>query len=92
MVAALYPAERNSERMSSYPHYTTVQTLISDDIEFPMTLKNIGKRLNNVLMSMVSRNRRFFRCDLRITKGRSMSIYYTCNIREMTISHWSISH
>jgi len=40
--------------MSSYPHYTTVLTLISDDIEFPMTLKNIGKfeRLNNVSINV----------------------------------------
>jgi len=41
MVAALYSAEKNSERMSSYPHYTTVLTF--NDIKFPMTLKNIGK-------------------------------------------------
>jgi len=47
-VATLYPAERNSERESSYSHYTTV--LNFNDIEFPMTLKNIGKfeHLNNV--------------------------------------------
>jgi len=32
--------EKNSERKSSYPHYTTILNI---DIEIPMTLKNIGK-------------------------------------------------
>jgi len=41
VVAALHPAERNSERESSYPHYSTVLNL--KDIEFPMTLNQIKK-------------------------------------------------
>jgi len=41
VVAALHPAERNSERESSYPHYTSVLNL--KDIEFPMTLTQIKK-------------------------------------------------
>ncbi|XP_070155838.1 uncharacterized protein [Polyergus mexicanus] len=41
VVAALYPAERNAERESLYPHYTTVLNL--QDIEFPMTLSQIKK-------------------------------------------------
>ncbi|XP_070155861.1 uncharacterized protein [Polyergus mexicanus] len=41
VVAALHPAERNAERESSYPHYTTVLNL--QDIEFPMTLSQIKK-------------------------------------------------
>ncbi|KYQ53663.1 hypothetical protein ALC60_04182, partial [Trachymyrmex zeteki] len=46
VVAALYPAERNVDRESSYPHYTSVLNLAG--IEFPMTLKDIPKfeRLN----------------------------------------------
>ena len=52
VVAALYPAERNADRESSYPHYTTVLNLAS--IEFPMTLKNIHKfeRLNAVSINV----------------------------------------
>jgi len=44
--------ERNSERKSSYPHYTTILNIY--DIEIPMTLKNIGKfkRLNNVSINI----------------------------------------
>ncbi|RLU25273.1 hypothetical protein DMN91_003366 [Ooceraea biroi] len=52
VVAALYPAERNTERESSYPHYTTVLNL--QGIEFPVTLKNIAKfeRLNNISINV----------------------------------------
>ncbi|KYN22020.1 hypothetical protein ALC57_05591 [Trachymyrmex cornetzi] len=41
VVAALYPAERNVNRKSSYPDYTTVLKL--EGIEFPVTLKQITK-------------------------------------------------
>ncbi|XP_070156745.1 uncharacterized protein [Polyergus mexicanus] len=41
VVAALYPAERNADRESSYPHYTTVLNL--QDIEFPVTVNQIKK-------------------------------------------------
>ncbi|KYN30393.1 hypothetical protein ALC56_15320 [Trachymyrmex septentrionalis] len=52
VVAALYPAERNADRESSYPHYTTV--LILAGIEFLMTLKDISKfeRLNAVSINV----------------------------------------
>ncbi|XP_024889854.1 uncharacterized protein LOC112466153 isoform X1 [Temnothorax curvispinosus] len=52
VVAALYPAERNSERESSYRHYTTVLNL--QGIEFPMTLKQIIKfeRLNDISINV----------------------------------------
>jgi len=84
VVAALYSAERKSERKSLYPHYTMI--LNFDDIEFPMTLKNIRKfeRLNNMSINFYDIDRKVFRCDLRITRRRSMSIYYTCKIRETT--------
>ncbi|XP_077270171.1 uncharacterized protein LOC143901620 [Temnothorax americanus] len=44
VVAALHPAERHSERESSYPHYSRILDL--RDIEFPMTLSQI-KRFEN---------------------------------------------
>ncbi|XP_070155824.1 uncharacterized protein [Polyergus mexicanus] len=51
VVAALHPAERNAERESSYPHYTTVLNL--QDIEFPMTLSQIKKfELHNISINV----------------------------------------
>jgi len=52
MVAALHPAERNSERKSSYPHYSTVLNL--KDIEFPMTLNQVKKfeHQNNISINV----------------------------------------
>ncbi|KYN10054.1 hypothetical protein ALC57_17743, partial [Trachymyrmex cornetzi] len=52
VVAALYPAERNADRESSYPHYTTV--LNFQNIEFPITLKDVTKfeRLNDVSINV----------------------------------------
>ncbi|EZA46672.1 hypothetical protein X777_03599 [Ooceraea biroi] len=41
VIATLYPAERHTERQSSYPHYTTVLNL--KGIEFPVSLKQIKK-------------------------------------------------
>ena len=57
VVAALYSTERNVNRNSSYPHYTTVLNLAS--IEFPMTLKDIPKfeRLECVLCKMENSNK-----------------------------------
>ncbi|XP_025163394.1 uncharacterized protein LOC112590594 [Harpegnathos saltator] len=52
VVAALYPAERNGDRESSYPHYTKIFNL--QDIEFPMTFKQITKfeQLNNISINV----------------------------------------
>jgi len=52
VVAALHPAERKSERESSYPHYTSVLNL--KDIEFPMTLAQIKKfeNLNDISINV----------------------------------------
>ncbi|XP_036144602.1 uncharacterized protein LOC118646237 [Monomorium pharaonis] len=52
VIAALYPAEKHSERMTSYPHYTKI--LNFDDIEFPIALKDIEKfeRLNDISVNV----------------------------------------
>ncbi|KAL6417010.1 hypothetical protein ACFW04_011091 [Cataglyphis niger] len=52
VVAALYPVERNAERESSYPHYTTVLNL--QDIEFPVTVNQIKKfeRANDISINV----------------------------------------
>jgi len=82
VVAALYPAERNTERESSYPHYTTVLNL--KDIVFPMTLnKNKSLKTSTISLSIYTASRsrkksRFFRYSSPIQKGRSMSICCMC--------------
>ncbi|XP_067208480.1 uncharacterized protein [Linepithema humile] len=52
VVAALYPAEKNSDRTIEYPHYSTVLNLC--DIEFPMTLPQITKfeKLNTISVNV----------------------------------------
>jgi len=52
VIAALYPAEKYTERESSYPHYMTILNLTN--IEFPMILKDISKfeRLNAVSINV----------------------------------------
>jgi len=52
VVAALYPANAHTERLTSYPHYTTVLNL--QGIEFPVTLKQIKKfeNLNNISINV----------------------------------------
>jgi len=51
-VVALHPAERKSERESSYPHYSTVLNL--KGIELPITLTQIKKfeNLNNISINV----------------------------------------
>ncbi|XP_077282310.1 uncharacterized protein LOC143908499 [Temnothorax americanus] len=52
VVAALYPAKRNTERRDSYPDYATVLNL--DGIDFPIDLKKVGKfeRQNDVSINV----------------------------------------
>ncbi|KMQ83109.1 hypothetical protein RF55_20902 [Lasius niger] len=54
VVAALYPAERDTNRESSYPHYTTVLNL--QNIEFPVTINQIKKFevANNISINVYS--------------------------------------
>ncbi|XP_070169355.1 uncharacterized protein [Polyergus mexicanus] len=52
VVAALYPAEKNAGRESSYPHYTTVLNL--KGVKFPMSLNRITKfeRINDISINV----------------------------------------
>ncbi|KYN22653.1 hypothetical protein ALC57_04943 [Trachymyrmex cornetzi] len=52
VIAALHPAQKNVERESSYPHYSTVLNLAG--IEFPMTLSQIKKfeALNDISINV----------------------------------------
>ncbi|XP_070150992.1 uncharacterized protein [Polyergus mexicanus] len=52
VVAALYPAEKNVGRESSYPHYTTVLNL--KGVKFPMSLNKITRfeRINDISINV----------------------------------------
>ncbi|XP_070170883.1 uncharacterized protein [Polyergus mexicanus] len=52
VVAALYPAEKNAGRKSSYPHYTTVLNL--KGVKFPMSLNKITRfeRINDISINV----------------------------------------
>lgn len=50
VTAFLHPADKNSDRTSSYPHYSSVLNL--NDIEFPLTIPQISKFENNNNLSV----------------------------------------
>lgn len=69
VVAALYPAERNSDRISSYPHYSTVLNVRG--LIFPLALNQIKKfeKLNEVSVNVYMLEGEKFR-PIRICKGK----------------------
>ncbi|XP_018371747.1 PREDICTED: uncharacterized protein LOC108766747 [Trachymyrmex cornetzi] len=90
VVAALYPAERNADRKSSYPHYTTVLNFAG--IEFPMTLKDIPKfeRLNAVSINVYGiENGQIL--PLRLTSGtkeKHVNMLYLQDPRNDSVAHF----
>ncbi|XP_036149901.1 uncharacterized protein LOC118647940 [Monomorium pharaonis] len=95
VVAALHPAERHSDRESSYPHYTTV--LKFDDIEFPVTLKDIGKfeRLNTVSINVYGIKKEMAMLKilpLRLSNNKRekhVNLLYLQNSRERSVGHFA---
>jgi len=95
MVAALHPAERNADREFSYPHYTTVLNL--QDIEFPVTLKDITKfeRLNNVsinVYSVVEQKKALNVLPIRLTndkREKHVNLLYTKDPRDDNVGHFT---
>ncbi|XP_018368760.1 PREDICTED: uncharacterized protein LOC108764851 [Trachymyrmex cornetzi] len=91
VVAALYPAERNADRKSSYPHYTTVLNLAG--IEFPMTLKDVLKfeRLNAVSINVYGiENKQIL--PLRLTgdkKEKHVNVLYLQDPRKDGVGHFA---
>jgi len=85
VVAALHPAEKKSERKTSYPDYTTVLNL--KDIVFPMTLNQIKKLKTSMIspsMYTASRSRknsRSYHYDSPIGSWTSMLICYMYKMR-----------
>jgi len=89
VVAALYPAERKSERESSYPHYSTVLNL--KDIEFPMTLTQF-KKFENLNISInvycIEKKKELSILLIRLTEKKKMDMLI-CTCR--TTMTWDIS-
>ncbi|XP_018346999.1 PREDICTED: uncharacterized protein LOC108751371 [Trachymyrmex septentrionalis] len=91
VVAALYPAERNVTRESSYPHYTTVLNLAG--IEFPITFKDISKfeNLNNISINVYSiENKQVL--PLRLTsdkKDKHVNLLYMQDSCNDNITHFA---
>ena len=69
VVAALYPAKKNSKRTSKYPHYSTVLNLCN--IEFPVTLPQISKfeKLNSISVNVFTVQEESI-TPLRLTKEK----------------------
>ncbi|XP_070526022.1 uncharacterized protein [Cardiocondyla obscurior] len=90
VVAALYPANAHTERLTSYPHYTTVLNL--QGIEFPVTLKQIKKfeNLNNISINVYGiENKQILPLQLADKKRKKhIHLLYTqeCN----AIGHFSL--
>ena len=90
VVAALYPAERNADRESSYLHYTTVLNLA--DIEFPITFKDIPKFewLNAVSINVYGMENKHV-LPLRLTsdkKDKHVNLLYMQDPRDDGICHF----
>ncbi|KYN18063.1 hypothetical protein ALC57_09637 [Trachymyrmex cornetzi] len=91
VVAALYPAEKNTKRESSYPHYTAALNLAS--IEFPMILKGINKfeRLNAMSINVYGiENKQVL--PLRLTsdkKEKHINVLYLQDPRNDGIGHFA---
>ncbi|XP_036144933.1 uncharacterized protein LOC118646348 [Monomorium pharaonis] len=94
VVAALHPAERHSERESSYPHYTTV--LNFDDIMFPVTIKDIEKfeSVNNISINVYGMKKEMTMLKilpLRLSndkKEKHVNLLYVQNPREDSVGHF----
>ncbi|RLU23847.1 hypothetical protein DMN91_004055 [Ooceraea biroi] len=95
VVAALYPAERHTERESSYPHYTTVLNL--QGIEFPMSMKNIAKfeRLNDISINVFGteeQNKKINVLPLRLTdekKAKHANLLYVQDVQNNNVGHFT---
>ena len=92
VVAALYPTRNNTDRTSSYPHYTIKSILNLMDIMFPITLNQIRKfeNQNNISINVYCIEEQKEILPLRLTdrkRGKHINLLYvqdpydnTCNI------------
>ncbi|XP_043288824.1 uncharacterized protein [Venturia canescens] len=91
MTAALYPAEKNSDRTSSYPHYSTIFNF--QGINFPMTLDQIGKfeKMNNLSINVYSEKEEVI-LPVRVSKEkkeRHFNLLYIEDVSGCGIGHFA---
>ena len=98
VVDALYPAQRDTARQSSYPHYSLVLNL--QGIEFPMSMGQIGtfKRQNEISINVYSFEMEMEKpkgptiFPLRITsqkRNRHVNLLYTPNQELGDVGHFT---
>ncbi|XP_018359751.1 PREDICTED: uncharacterized protein LOC108758997 [Trachymyrmex cornetzi] len=91
VVAPLYPAERNANRESSYPHYSTVLNFAG--IEFPVILKDVLKfeLLNAVSINVYGiENKQIL--PLRLTgdkRDKHVNVLYLQDPRNDGVGHFA---
>lgn len=88
VVAALYPAKKNSERISEYPHYSTVLNMCG--IEFPVMLPQISKfeKQNSTSVNVFAIQEESI-TPLRLTKGKQVIHINLLRIAENNEVHFA---
>ncbi|XP_050456463.1 uncharacterized protein LOC126854112 [Cataglyphis hispanica] len=91
VVAALYPVERNSERESSYLHYTAVLNL--QDIEFPVTVNQIKKfeRANDISINVYCLEEKNI-VPIRLSelkRDKHINLFYVQDPRDDNVGHFA---
>lgn len=68
IVSAIHPANTHSDRLSSYPHYSSVLNL--DNITFPITLQQVAKfeKQNNISVNVYAL--KLYRDNFTVTPAR----------------------
>jgi len=87
VVAALHPTRNNTDRTSSYPHYTIKSILNLMDIMFPITLNQIRKfeNQNNISINVYCIEEQKEILPLRLTERGANTISCTYRIHATII-------
>ena len=92
LMASLYPTEKNTDRASSYPHYSAVLNL--KDIEFPMTLPQIKKFeiLNNISINVYSieKKKELSILPIRLTERKMDKHVNLLYVQDDNVGHFTL--
>ncbi|KAL6418908.1 hypothetical protein ACFW04_014170 [Cataglyphis niger] len=91
VVASLYPIERNAERESSYPHYTTVLNL--QNIEFPVIVNQIKnfERVNDISINVYCLEEKNI-VPIRLSelkRDKYINLFYVQDPRDNNVGHFA---
>lgn len=88
VVSALFPCARNTNRVSSYPHYSTVLNV--KDIEFPIRREDIKKfeKLNNISVNVYILDDKYKCVPNRLTKDKKDRHVNLLLIQDREKSHY----